>query len=71
MEIGWHPKETYDEFFENYAKRSNVSVESLMASGHQPRPCVCDYEDCTGWQMTRPDYRDYWLFQFYGVNQWL
>lgn len=42
---------TADEFTEQYAARSGVTVEFLRESGREARPCECGKAMCDGWQM--------------------
>lgn len=45
---------TKKEFVEDYAKRSNLTVQELKHYGLIAVPCDenCDYEKCRGWKMT-------------------
>ena len=45
---------TREEFAEQYAANSGVTVEWLKEQGREPRPCHCGPENgCEGWQMAR------------------
>lgn len=46
--------QTLDEFERGYAERSGLSLIELYALGLQGAVCICDDEDCEGWQMTGP-----------------
>lgn len=42
---------TKEQFEKQYAKNSNMTVEQLHKLGLRALPCICNYEDCKGWQM--------------------
>ena len=42
---------TLDEFEQQYAERSGVTVAWLHAKGQFGAPCNCGEEGCQGWQM--------------------
>ena len=42
---------TADEFEQQYAAKSWISVERLRALGGVVRPCRCEQDGCKGWQM--------------------
>lgn len=44
-------KITREQFEENYARLSGITIEWLREHGREARPCDCDYEGCEGWQM--------------------
>lgn len=46
----WQPKITREQFEKQYAEKSKISLEDLKKL-ERPYPCVCDYENCHGWQM--------------------
>lgn len=39
------------EFEEQYAKNSHVTVDWLHSKGQYGAPCNCKEEDCQGWEM--------------------
>jgi hypothetical protein len=41
---------TRDEFAEQYAARSMLSLPELLAAGFRFVACHCPYEGCVGWQ---------------------
>ena len=41
---------TAEEFEQDYAARSGITVEQLRAIGRVVRPCFCQDEICQGWQ---------------------
>ena len=43
---------TKDEFEQQYAERSGVTVEWLHERGQKAMPCNCGVFGCTGWQMS-------------------
>lgn len=46
---------TADEFEQQYAARSKVTVEELRALGRIVLPCDCGEDDCEGWQSISRD----------------
>lgn len=45
------PALTAEEFEQQYAQRSGITVEFLRVElGRVVVPCNCDYEGCLGWQ---------------------
>ena len=42
---------TRQEFEEQYAARSGISIEWLKREGQISLPCHCDEDGCQGWQM--------------------
>ena len=42
---------TKDEFEEQYAERSGLTVARLQELGRGAVPCHCEYSECEGWQM--------------------
>lgn len=42
---------TKEEFEQQYAERSHVTVERLHELGRYAVPCDCGDESCQGWQM--------------------
>jgi|GEM_PF-6129137 len=50
-------KITKEEFEQNYAKASHLTVERLTELGQVVMPCDCDYELCQGWQMVNKEFK--------------
>ena len=42
---------TREEFEQQYAARSGVTIEELRRLGCHAEPCACADESCRGWQM--------------------
>lgn len=42
---------TKDEFEEEYARKSCMSVDELHELGQFAKECNCEYEHCKGWLM--------------------
>jgi len=40
-----------EQFENNYAHNSKISLEKLHKQGVYAIPCDCEYEGCQGWQM--------------------
>lgn len=47
--------ETVEQFEQEYAERSGVTVELLHAHGRYGKPCNCGDDECEGWQMAHAD----------------
>lgn len=43
---------TLEEFEQQYAERSGMTVEQLYTHGLLPVPCDCEEPGCNGWRMT-------------------
>lgn len=43
-----------EQFEQEYARNSLMTVDELHARGLHAEPCDCDYEKCRGWQMVNP-----------------
>jgi hypothetical protein len=52
-DVGGGEQDARVAFERAYAERSGVTVEWLHERGEEVRPCVCDWDDCQGWQMAR------------------
>lgn len=62
------PRLTAEEFARQYAERSGVTVEWLREQGHDVRPCDCDDDICTGWQMVNVELHDAeWVLRYAGT----
>ncbi len=42
---------TKEEFEQDYADGSNMTVEQLQKMGGFVEPCDCEYSGCRGWEM--------------------
>lgn len=45
-----------EEFLAGYADRSGRTRAELLAGGRVVATCRCDYEQCEGWQLIKPEF---------------
>jgi hypothetical protein len=59
---------TAAEFEQQYAERSNMTIEQLR-EWREPAPCDCGDELCRGWQMVSAKDKQYWGAVFGGDQE--
>lgn len=61
---------TKDEFEQQYAQRSGVTVDWLHSMGRYAAPCDCTEPECQGWQMEQVYITDAYLKTVLSPGRW-